>query len=65
MTCDNQCEECGKYTTVKYNGGKYTEYSCILANKDVKVIYDDCRIEKKCDNALFGWLKQEHKSNSR
>ena len=28
-------------------------------------IYDDCRIEKKCDNALFGWLKQEHKSNSR
>ena len=21
MTCDNQCEECGKYTTVKYNGG--------------------------------------------
>lgn len=29
MTCDNHCEECGKYTTVKYNGGEYTEYSCI------------------------------------
>lgn len=41
MTCDNQCEKCGKYTTVKYNGSKYTEYSCIFANKDVKVVYDD------------------------
>ena len=33
MTCDNQCEECGKYTTVKYNGGKYTEYNCLLASE--------------------------------
>ena len=41
MACNNQCEECGKYTTVKYNSGKYTEYNCILANKDVKVIYGE------------------------
>lgn len=41
MTCDNQCEECGKYTAVKYNGGRYAEYSCIFANKNVKVVYDD------------------------
>ena len=41
VTCDNQCETCGKYTTVHYNGTEYTEYKCIVADKDVKVIYDE------------------------
>ena len=41
MTCNNNCEICGKYTSVHHNGGEYTEYSCIVANKDVKVIYDE------------------------
>lgn len=40
INCDNQCENCGKYTTVHYNGTEYTEYNCIVADKDVRVVYD-------------------------
>lgn len=47
MNCDNNCESCGKYTSVHYNGGEYTEYSCLVANKDVKVIYDENGNEEK------------------
>lgn len=41
IKCDNQCEVCGKYTTVHYKGTEYKEYNCIVANKDVKVVYDE------------------------
>lgn len=41
INCDNQCEVCGKYTTVRYNGTEYTEYNCIIADKDVRVVYDE------------------------
>lgn len=41
LNCDHQCETCGKYTSVHYNGGKYTEYNCLVANKDVTVVYDE------------------------
>lgn len=41
INCDNQCENCGKYTTVHYNGTEYTEYNCIVADKDVRVVYDE------------------------
>lgn len=47
VNCDNHCETCGKYTSVHYNGGKYTEYNCLVANKDVKVIYDEKGNEEK------------------
>ena len=47
IRCNNNCETCGKYTSVHYNGGKYTEYSCIVANKDVKVLYDEKGKEKQ------------------
>ena len=41
MGCDNQCENCGRYTTVHYNGTEYTEYDCIIADKCVRVVYDE------------------------
>ncbi len=41
ISCDNQCETCGKWTSVHSNGTEYTEYSCFVANKDVKIIYDE------------------------
>ncbi len=41
VKCDNQCEVCRKYTTVHYNGTEYTEYNCIVADKDVRVVYDE------------------------
>lgn len=41
ISCDNQCEKCGKYTVVHYQGAEYTEYRCPVANKDVKVVYDE------------------------
>lgn len=47
INCDNNCESCGKYTSVHCNGGKYTEYSCLVANKDVKIIYDENGNEEK------------------
>lgn len=47
ISCDNHCETCGKYAAVHYYGCKYTEYSCIVANKDVKVIYDENGNEEK------------------
>ncbi|MBQ2610184.1 MAG: hypothetical protein II586_07500 [Butyrivibrio sp.] len=47
VNCDNHCETCGKYTSVHYNGGEYTEYNCLVANKDVKVIYDENGNEEK------------------
>ena len=40
VSCDNQCEVCRKYTTVHY-GTEYTEYNCIVADKDVRVVYDE------------------------
>ena len=47
ITCDNDCANCGKYTSVQYNGGEYTEYYCLVANKYVKKIYDeDGNVEK-------------------
>lgn len=47
VNCDNNCESCGKYTSVHYNGSEYTEYNCLVANKDVKVIYDENGDEEK------------------
>ena len=47
ISCDNQCETCNKYTSVHHNGNEYTEYKCIVANKDVKVIYDEHGKEEK------------------
>ena len=41
VNCDNQCGVCEKYTTVHCNGTDYTEYHCIVADKDVKVVYDE------------------------
>lgn len=41
INCDNRCENCGKYTSVHYSGDEWTEYKCIVAGKDVKVIYDE------------------------
>ena len=41
ISCDNQCETCGRWTSVHSNGGEYTEYKCIVANKDVTIIYDE------------------------
>ena len=41
INCDNQCEKCRKYTTVHYNGTEYTEYNCLVADKDVRVVYDE------------------------
>lgn len=44
IKCDNNCANCGKYTSVHINGGKYTEYDCIVANKTVTV-YEDGTVE--------------------
>lgn len=41
ITCDNQCESCGRYTSVHFNGGEYTEFHCPIAHKYVKIIYDE------------------------
>ena len=41
INCDNQCEKCGKYTTAHYNGAEYKEHNCIVADKDVRVVYDE------------------------
>ena len=41
IKCDNQCETCGKYTSVHYCGTEYKEYDCVIANKYVKVVYDE------------------------
>lgn len=40
INCDNNCESCEKYTSVHSNGGEYTEYHCLTANKYVKIVYD-------------------------
>jgi hypothetical protein len=49
INCDNQCETCRKYTTVHYNGTEYVEYNCIVAGKDVKVVYDENGNEERRD----------------
>ena len=41
IKCDYDCDKCGKYTTVHYRGREYTEYNCLVMNKDVKKIYDE------------------------
>lgn len=46
-TCGNNCEICGKYTAVHYCGNQYKEYNCIVANKNVKIIYDENGNEEK------------------
>lgn len=45
--CDNNCEGCGKWTSVHSNGNKYTEYHCILTDKYVRIIYDEKGKEEK------------------
>lgn len=47
VNCDNQCEVCRKYTTVHYNGTEYIEYNYIVADKDVRVVYDENGNEKR------------------
>ena len=47
VECDNQCEKCKKYTTVHCKGTEYTVYNCLVANKDVKVVYDETGNEKR------------------
>lgn len=47
--CNNQCEKCGRYTAVHYNGTEYAMYKCYIANKYVKVIYDENDNEERRD----------------
>lgn len=47
IICDNHCETCGKYWSVHYCGCEYTKYTCCVANKEVKVIYDKNGNEEK------------------
>lgn len=41
INCDNNCEDCRKYTSVHHQGIEYTEYNCLVADKNVRVIYDE------------------------
>ena len=47
IMCNNNCEDCRKYTSVHYNGTEYTEYDCLVANKSIKIIYDENGTEER------------------
>lgn len=41
IQCDNNCENCGLYTSYHKNGGEYEEYDCPYTGKTVTIYYEN------------------------